>query len=197
MKKLLIILIYLVGICAGGWAQKASGVVEGALVGRVVAKALAKEMQITRDEKDFRILYFLGKTYKMHLGYTNIMNYFTDDGDGIAISKKETTLQEAVNHSMEAFEHEGYTVKSLDGRNPSDIIYSLYKQKGDVLRYEVVRLFPIGNNQVLQVSVGKKITQKDPLPLMRQVMQGVRATPQAVLNAGFPKSNCEFGDDCY
>jgi len=196
MKKLLVILIYLVGICAGGWAQK-SGAVDGERLGALVGEVLAKETKITRDAKDFRILYFLGKKYEMYLGNPSIMSYFNKDGDGIVISKQEAILEQVLHEGLETFRQAGYTIKSQDGRNPADVIYSVYKQKGDEIKYKVVRLFPIGNNRVIEVVVGKKITQKDPLPLMRKVMRGVRTTPQEVLSAPFPKGYCKLGEDCY
>ena len=167
-------------------------------MGRVVGKAVAKQTQITRDDKDFRILYFLDQTYKMKVGNTNTASYYSAHGEGIVITKQKGRIESVLYDTLDFWEKEKYTVKSQDGRNPKDILYSVYKKTAKGIDYKVVRLFPVGNNTtILQVVVGGTITQKDPLPLMRRMMNGVRTTPQQVLNDGFPKSYCEFGEDCY
>ncbi len=198
MKKIIQVVGILICLSAGGWAQRTSGISEGALLGRVVGEIAAQQMQITRDATDFRILYFRGEKYQMYLGNPSLANYFSASRNGIVISKSDNTIIEQVLlRGLNFFEQEGYTIKSEDGRNPQDILYSVYKKTQKGMVYKVVRLFPIGNNTVLQVVVDTTITQEDFLPVMRRIMSGVRSTPQEVLNAGFPKTYCQFGEDCY
>lgn len=197
MQKLIYTFLVIGAVSLSSWAHSSTGITEGTVLGRVVGEAVAKQTQITRDDKDFRILYFLGQTYKMYIGNPTAVSYYSSQGDGIVISKQQAPIESVLYEGQEALNKEKYTVKSQDGRNSADVIYSVYKKTAKGIKYKVVRLFPIGNNTTLQVVVGVTITQKDPLPIMRRVMNGVRATPQQVLNAGFPKSFCEFGDDCY
>ena len=199
MKKIVMLLFVSCLFCSVAQASMpAAAALERAVFS---AKKTKAQTMIVRDQKNPRVLWFLGQTYTLYKSQpedSHVENLYLPDGDLSADNAIMIRKMTGTTCAQEIGEIDEDEIMTLDSRNPQDQMVSGEVEEDDLVKYVAVRFIQVGPD-VFSIMVSfPRTTQTDEewQQLRQTIFQAVRHTPVSVMTQNLVESVCKFGSDC-